>query len=267
MKVMLLETNPLGNKNASPDADFCAGSAMTQTRSWLQILVRPTATRTARLLASLLFLFGVSVCTNPALAADSPVKLQAQSFPLQDVRLLDGPFYDAMSRDKAYLLRLEPDRFLHTFRLNAGFPSTAKPYGGWEEPKGELRGHSLGHYLSACSLMYASTGDAQLKSRVDGIVTELAKCQAASPSQGFHPGYISAFPESFIDRVEKRSRSGRLGTRCTKSWPACSMPTSIAAITQALEVLTNDGRLGQVPRGSSVATSRCRSRSTPSSAA
>jgi DUF1680 family protein len=126
-----------------------------------------------------------------------------EPFPLADVRLLDGPFRDAMLRDQKYLLSLEPDRFLHTFRLNVNLPSSAKPLGGWEEPKGELRGHSLGHYLSALSLMYASTGDQRFKQRVDYIVGVLAQCQSNSPAAGFHEGYLSAFPESFIDRVEQ----------------------------------------------------------------
>jgi hypothetical protein len=129
-----------------------------------------------------------------------------EPFPLTDVRLLDGPFRDAMLRDQKYLLALEPDRLLHTFRVNVGLPSSAQPLGGWEEPKGELRGHSLGHYLSALSLMYASTGDAVFKQRADYIVGELAKCQSNSPAAGFHEGYLSAFPESFIDRVEQGKR-------------------------------------------------------------
>jgi DUF1680 family protein len=127
----------------------------------------------------------------------------AEPFPLADVRLLDGPFRDAMLRDQKYLLSLDPDRLLHTFRLNVELPSGAQPLGGWEAPDCEVRGHCLGHYLSAASLMYASTGDARFKQRVDYIVGVLAQCQSNSPTAGFHEGYLSAFPESFIDRVEQ----------------------------------------------------------------
>jgi len=123
---------------------------------------------------------------------------KAKAFDLSQVRLLDGPFKDAMERDRRYLHQLEPDRFLHTFRLNAGLESTAEAYGGWERADVELRGHSLGHYLSACAMMYASTGDEELKKRCEYIVAELAKCQKALGSSG----YLSAYPESFIDRVE-----------------------------------------------------------------
>ena len=133
-------------------------------------------------------------------AAAVPLKLHA--FPLKDVRLLDGPFHDAMELDKAYLLSLDADRLLHTFRLTAGLPTSAKPYGGWESPGCELRGHCLGHYLSACALMYASTGDEKLKARVDRIVAELARCQEALPAKGYNKGFLSAYPEEFFDRVD-----------------------------------------------------------------
>jgi DUF1680 family protein len=151
---------------------------------------------------------GFLACAWVASAGPAMVKVAraAEPFALTDVRLLDGPFRDAMLRDQRYLLSLDPDRLLHTFRVNVGLPSSAQPLGGWEEPKGELRGHSLGHYLSALSLMYASTGDAVFKQRADYIVGELAKCQGNSPAAGFHEGYLSAFPESFIDRVEQGKR-------------------------------------------------------------
>ena len=138
--------------------------------------------------------------TAPAI---TPVTLQALPFDLDQVTLLDSPFKTAQERDKAYLLSLDPERLLHTFRLNVGLPSTAQPLGGWEAPTVELRGHFTGHYLSACALMYRSTGDPALKSRTDYLVAELAKCQEASTKAGFHTGYLSAFPESLFDRVDK----------------------------------------------------------------
>jgi uncharacterized protein len=128
------------------------------------------------------------------------------SFNLDQVRLLDGPFKHAQEMDRQYLLALDPDRFLHNFRINASFPSAAEPLGNWESPSSELRGHAAGHYLSAFSLMFASTGDKELKRRIDYMVAELAKCQAASPKQSFHSSYLAAFPESFFDRVDAGQR-------------------------------------------------------------
>jgi hypothetical protein len=135
-----------------------------------------------------------------------PVVPKARAFSLQDVRLLDGPFRDAMLRDQQYLISLDHDRLLHTFRITAGLPSTATPLGGWEAPDVELRGHSIGHYLTALSLMYASTGDARFKDRATSMVGELARIQTALEAKGFNKGYLSAFPEELIDRVEERQR-------------------------------------------------------------
>src|SRR5690348_9204209 len=129
-----------------------------------------------------------------ALTVPDKVAPRAVAFPLQDVRLLDGPFKDAMMRDEQYLLSLDQDRLLHNFRVTAGLPSNAKPLGGWEAPDVELRGHAVGHYLSAVSIMYAGTGDQRFKALADHLVAEFAKVQTAE-SVKFHPGYLSAFPE------------------------------------------------------------------------
>ncbi|MGC4092676.1 MAG: glycoside hydrolase family 127 protein [Polyangiaceae bacterium] len=140
----------------------------------------------------------------PAATATATPVTGALMFPLQNVRLLDGPFHDAQLRGQAYLLGLDADRLLHTFRANAGLPTSAAPLGGWEAPDMELRGHSLGHYLSACALMYAATGDDRLRQRAVDLVAELRKVQRALAERGAHTGYLSAFPESFFDRLESR---------------------------------------------------------------
>jgi uncharacterized protein len=135
--------------------------------------------------------------TFASVKAAPRIGVRAYPFALKNVRILDGPFKLAMDRDLAYMLSLDPDRLLHTFRLTAGLPTSAKPYGGWEDPKGELRGHSIGHYLSACAFMSAATGNAKIKANADYVVAELAKCQAALGTTGF----LSAYPEEFFDRV------------------------------------------------------------------
>jgi DUF1680 family protein len=103
---------------------------------------------------------------------------QAQPFAPRDVRLLDGPFRMAMELDAKVLLKMEPDRFLSWFRKEAGLEPKAGVYGGWESQG--IAGHSLGHYLSACSRMYQDTGDRQFLERVNYIVAQLAECQQAN---------------------------------------------------------------------------------------
>src|SRR5580700_7761143 len=104
---------------------------------------------------------------------------KARPFPMKQVRLGEGPCKVAMEADRQYLHSLPPDRLLHTFRINAGIASSAQPLGGWEAPDCELRGHYAGgHYLSASALMYASSGDDDLKNNANTVVAELGKCQA-----------------------------------------------------------------------------------------
>jgi DUF1680 family protein len=129
-----------------------------------------------------------------AAGASLPAAPKLSAFSLRDVRLLESPFREAMERDHAYLVSLQPDRMLHNFRANAGLEPKAPLYGGWEseEPWVSIRchGHTLGHYLSAVALMYASTGDRRMKQRVDYIVQELHACQEAART-----GLVCAFPD------------------------------------------------------------------------
>lgn len=125
-----------------------------------------------------------------------------EPFPMNQVRLLDGPFKQQMEINQQWLLGLPSDRLLHTFRVNAGLPSSAEPLGGWEKPDCELRGHLAGgHYLSACALSYASMGNEAIKERGNEMVTELAKCQDKLGN-----GYLSAFPEELFDRLREGKR-------------------------------------------------------------
>lgn len=127
-------------------------------------------------------------------AREKPVR-RMQGFALNRVRLLDSDFSAAAAINRRYLHSLPVDRLAHSFRLQAGLASHAEPLGGWEKPDCELRGHfSGGHYLSAVALAYASDGDTVLKDRADALVKVLASCQQPN-------GYLSAFPESFFDRL------------------------------------------------------------------
>jgi hypothetical protein len=124
------------------------------------------------------------------------------AFPLAAVTLLDSAFLDNQARNTRYLLFVDPDRLLHTFRLNCGLPSAAQPCGGWERPQSGARGHNAGHLMSALALTHASTGSRAAAAKGGYLVEQLARCQARAGRAGFHPGYLSAFPESVFDRLE-----------------------------------------------------------------
>ena len=116
------------------------------------------------------------------------------TFPVGSVRLLGGPFGRAQELGRHYLLSLSADRLLHNFRVNAGLAPKAPVYGGWESDAEWLdlrcHGHTLGHYLSACSMMWAATGEAGFRRRADYVVRELHACQQAARS-----GLVCAFPD------------------------------------------------------------------------
>ena len=127
------------------------------------------------------------------------VPWKAEPFPMPDVRLLPGFWKNMMELNRSYLYSLPNERLAHNFRVNVGIASNADPLGGWEAPDCELRGHYVGHYLSACALMYASTGDDFLRVKADELVVMLGQCQQKD-------GYLSAFPVSYFERLRKHER-------------------------------------------------------------
>lgn len=119
----------------------------------------------------------------------------AEPFSLEKVRLMPSPFLDAVNANLKYLIKLEPDRLLHNFRVHAGLKPKGEVYGGWE--RDTIAGHTLGHYLTACSLMHAQTGDAEVKNRVEYIIGELAECQNQAPD-----GYVAGFTRKKGKEIE-----------------------------------------------------------------
>jgi DUF1680 family protein len=130
--------------------------------------------------------------------------VEAYPFDIKDVRLLDGPFKEAMEADARYLLQVEPDRLLSDFRVHSGLAPKGNKYGGWESSG--LAGHTLGHYISACAMEYASTGDEKYLQRVNYIVDELAVCQTARKS-----GYVGAIPRE--DSLWMEVAAGKIRSR------------------------------------------------------
>ena len=204
----------------------------------------------------------------PVKVADK-VASQALPFRLSDVRLLDGPFRDAMMRDQQYLLSLDPDRLLHNFRVTAGLPSTAQPLGGWEAPE-----------TSSC----AGTPSATTSRRVVDDVREhrrralqgarrqpgrasWRKVQDGRGRKKFHPGYLSAYPEELFDRVETRQRGVGAVLHDPQDHGGLLDAYQLCGNAQALDVLKRQAGLGAVPHRSAHATSSSRRCSRPSSAA
>jgi uncharacterized protein len=127
--------------------------------------------------------------------AASSVPQPTMAVPLDAVRLLPSPYLTAVMANLAYLHEVEPDRLLHQFRSQAGLIPKAPVYAGWESDT--IGGHTLGHYLSAISLMHAQTGDPECKRRLIYIVDELALCQEQSTD-----GFVAGFTRRRDDVIE-----------------------------------------------------------------
>lgn len=130
------------------------------------------------------------------------ILLSVLAFPLENVRLTDSRWHDNMQRDSAWVCSITSQQALHNFRTTVGMYSaleggydTMQKMGGWESPDCDLRGHAVGHLLSAYALFYASTGDSLFWLKGDSLVQGIRACQRYIGS-----GYVSAFPEGLIDR-------------------------------------------------------------------
>ena len=127
----------------------------------------------------------------------------------ENVTVLPGVFRERMSLNRAYLIGLDPQCLLQNFYLEAGIiipglqvvddPAKANLHWGWEAPTCQLRGHFLGHWLSAAAYYVAYDHDAELKVKLDKIISELARCQQLNGGE-----WIGSIPEKYFDKLAKR---------------------------------------------------------------
>jgi len=130
---------------------------------------------------------------------------QVQAFDLKDVRLLDGPFPRGDAEDPAIPAALDQGPVAPTSGSRPACRPPPRPSGGWEAPDVELRAtaSAIPHGARADA---ASTGDVRFKERRP-MVARTGEGAGRARCQGFQmPGYLSAFPEELIDRVEARQR-------------------------------------------------------------
>lgn len=144
-------------------------------------------------------------------------------FKLSEVKVTDQYIENALEKEMQYLRSFDADRLVAGFLEVNHIRPKAEKYPGWEIT--EIRGHSLGHYMTAAAQGVAQTGDMELKEKLDYIVEKLAQAQMKS-------GYLSAFPEVLFDNVENKKP-------CWVPW--YTMDKIIAGLT-SVYVLT-DNRL------------------------
>lgn len=163
----------------------------------------------------------------------------ALPFSASEVKLLDGPFKQATELNKKVLLGYKPDRFLSKFRTEAGLKSKDIAYGGWENES--IAGHSLGHYLSACALMYKSSGDTAFLNKINYVTDELLECQKAHGN-----GYIGAVA-GLKNIFENKIAKGKIvssGFDIYSIWaPFYTMHKEMAGLIDAYKLCENEKAL------------------------
>jgi DUF1680 family protein len=120
-----------------------------------------------------------------------------------ELMLLDVELLRRQERNRAYMMSLQSRNLLMNFSLEAGRGEIFQDrdnvaHGGWESPTCQLRGHFLGHWLSAAALAYHATGDMELKAKADAIVAELKLCQEDNGGE-----WVAPIPEKYLDWIAR----------------------------------------------------------------
>lgn len=118
---------------------------------------------------------------------------------IEKTHLLPGLFKERADVNRAYLMELKSEDLLQNFYLEACIRTdrdAAEMHGGWESPTCQLRGHFLGHWLSAASMLIAQNNDRELKAKHDNIIDELERCQKLNGGK-----WIGSIPEKYFEKL------------------------------------------------------------------
>lgn len=117
-----------------------------------------------------------------------------------------GELFHRYVLNREYILSLENSVLLANFYQEAGLNSDTLPTAtlpdniltGWESPTCQLRGHFLGHLLSACALAYYNMNDWELRGKGEQLVIELRRCQIEHGD-----GWVFSIPQQYLNWVAR----------------------------------------------------------------
>ncbi len=131
---------------------------------------------------------------------------RCQSFSPGSVVLRPSVFQQRFALNRAYVMSLTDANLLQNHYLEAGFmglqlrnTALGTPghgddmHWGWESPTSQIRGHFLGHWLSAAARICAAVDDREVKLKADRIVSELARCQEKNGGE-----WVASIPEKYL---------------------------------------------------------------------
>jgi uncharacterized protein len=154
--------------------------------------------------ATVLLSFSAALWSGVSAAAETPGELHA--VPPGRVKLLASTFAERAKLNRDYVAGLKNEDLLQNFYLEAGLWSpTFRMTGqgeqsrgddihwGWESPTCQVRGHFLGHWLSAAAYIAASTPDPEVRGKAERIVSELARIQEANGGR-----WVASIPQQYL---------------------------------------------------------------------
>ena len=120
----------------------------------------------------------------------------------KEVTLFDGDLRRREHENRTYLMKLKNEHLLFNYNLEAGRYGgrgiQTDVMGGWEASTCQIRGHFLGHWISAAALHYDETRDAELKAKADAVIAELAVCQQENGGE-----WAAPIPEKYLYWIGK----------------------------------------------------------------
>jgi uncharacterized protein len=149
---------------------------------------------------------------------------------------LSDPFYiKKVDANRRYLLGLKTADLLQNHYQEAGLWATQdRPescHWGWESPTCQIRGHFLGHWLSAAARRCSAVADPELKGKADFIVSEIGRCQ--KENGGLWAGSI---PEKYLDWAARGKPVWAPHYTCHKTFMGLIEMASLTGNEQALSI-------------------------------
>jgi hypothetical protein len=104
----------------------------------------------------------------------SPAREKLSAFAHSDVMLTGGPLRAQLDRIHSSYLGLDDDRLLKVYRQRAGLAAPGEDMGGWYDANGFGSGQVLGQIVSGLARLYAQTGNAATRAKVQNLVQGFA---------------------------------------------------------------------------------------------
>ena len=158
----------------------------------------------------------------------------------RQVTIQDQELVRRREENKKYLLELDNENLLLPYTLEAGLYKTSELpsgiHGGWESPLCELRGHFLGHWLSAAAMHFEATGDRMVKAKADEIVDILEKCQRENGGR-----WAASIPEKYFYWIGNKKRVWAPQYTVHKTFMGLLDMYELAGNEKALEIAVHFG--------------------------